>query len=176
MTLLVAASPCALALGTPSAILAGIAQAARNGVLIKGGAHLENLGRLKAIAFDKTGTITQGQPEMTDLIPLGSLSAERVLALAAAVESRSAHPLAQAVLRAAQAQQLEIPARRRRFSRHRARHPGPGRRAAGQGRQRPPVRSRRGRPARTAPSGRPKPWKTRARPSCSSPWTALPPA
>ena len=109
MTLLVAASPCALALGTPSAILAGIAQAARNGVLIKGGAHLENLGRLKAIAFDKTGTITQGQPEMTDLIPLGSLSAGRVLALAAAVESRSAHPLAQAVVRAAQTQHLDIP-------------------------------------------------------------------
>ncbi len=110
MTLLVAASPCALALGTPSAILAGIAQAARNGVLIKGGAHLENLGRLKAIAFDKTGTITQGQPELTDLIPLGSLSASEVLALTAAVESRSAHPLAQAVLRAAHSQQLEIPA------------------------------------------------------------------
>ena len=109
MTLLVAASPCALALGTPSAILAGIAQAARNGVLIKGGAHLENLGRLKAIAFDKTGTITQGQPELTDLIPLGELSAAEVLALASAVESRSAHPLAQAVLRAAQAQKLVIP-------------------------------------------------------------------
>jgi Cd2+/Zn2+-exporting ATPase len=110
MTLLVAASPCALALGTPSAILAGIAQAARNGVLIKGGAHLENLGRLKAIAFDKTGTITQGQPELTDLVPLGELSAPAVLALVAAVESRSAHPLAQAILRAARAQKLEIPA------------------------------------------------------------------
>ena len=58
MTLLVAASPCALALGTPASILAGIAQAARNDVLVKGGAHLENLGRLKAMAFDKTGTIT----------------------------------------------------------------------------------------------------------------------
>jgi Cd2+/Zn2+-exporting ATPase len=65
MTLLVAASPCALALGTPSAILAGVAQAARNGVLVKGGAHLENLGRLKAIAFDKTGTVTHGRPEVT---------------------------------------------------------------------------------------------------------------
>ena len=109
MTLLVAASPCALALGTPSAILAGVAQAARNGVLVKGGAHLENLGRLRAIAFDKTGTITQGKPEMTDLITLGALDAGEVLRLAAAVESRSAHPLAQAVVRAAKARRLNIP-------------------------------------------------------------------
>jgi len=108
MTLLVAASPCALALGAPSAILAGIAQAARHGVLVKGGAHLENLGRLKAIAFDKTGTITKGKPEMTDLISLADLSAEDVLRLAAAVESRSAHPLARAILRAAQERGLVI--------------------------------------------------------------------
>lgn len=104
MTLLVAASPCALALGTPSAILAGVAQAARNGVLVKGGAHLENLGRLKAIAFDKTGTVTHGRPEVTDIIPLDSLSNEELLSLAAGAESRSAHPLAQAVVRAAQTQ------------------------------------------------------------------------
>jgi Zn2+/Cd2+-exporting ATPase len=109
MTLLVAASPCALALGTPSAILAGIAQAARHGVLIKGGVHLENLGRIQAIAFDKTGTITQGKPEMTDLISLGAISGEEILRLAAAVESRSAHPLAQAVVRAAREQGLELP-------------------------------------------------------------------
>lgn len=103
MTLLVAASPCALALGTPATILAGVAQAARNGVLVKGGAHLENLGRLKAIAFDKTGTITHGQPEVTDILVFGRNKAD-VLSLAAGAESRSAHPLAQAVLRAAQAQ------------------------------------------------------------------------
>jgi len=109
MTLLVAASPCALALGTPSAILAAIAQSARHGVLIKGGAHLENLGRIKAIAFDKTGTITKGKPELTDLIPLADISADDVLVLAAAVESRSAHPLAQAVVQAAQERNLELP-------------------------------------------------------------------
>ena len=68
MGLLVAATPCALALGTPSAILAGIAQAARHGVLIKGGAHLENLGRIRALAVDKTGTVTVGQPEVTDVL------------------------------------------------------------------------------------------------------------
>lgn len=103
MTLLVAASPCALALGTPASILAGVAQAARNGVLVKGGAHLENLGRLKAIAFDKTGTVTHGRPEVTDIVPLSELS-EELLSLAAGAESRSAHPLAQAVVRAAQTQ------------------------------------------------------------------------
>lgn len=111
MTLLVAASPCALALGTPAAILAGVAQAARNGVLVKGGVHLENLGRLKAIAFDKTGTITHGQPEVTDVIPMGSsVGKDQLLALAAAAESRSGHPLAQAVVRAAQLQGLALPA------------------------------------------------------------------
>jgi Cd2+/Zn2+-exporting ATPase len=109
MTLLVAASPCALALGTPASILAGIAQAARNGVLIKGGVHLENLGRLKAIAFDKTGTITHGQPEVTDVIALGSMNEAELLALAGALENRSGHPLAQAVVRAAQAKSLQLP-------------------------------------------------------------------
>ncbi len=111
MTLLVAASPCALALGTPAAILAGIAQAARNGVLVKGSAHLENLGRIKAIAFDKTGTITHGKAEVTDIEALDSkVQPEGLLALAAAIESRSGHPLAQAVVRAAQAQNLQLPA------------------------------------------------------------------
>ena len=110
MTLLVAASPCALALGTPATILAGIAQAARNGVLIKGGVHLENLGRLKAIAFDKTGTITHGEPEVTDVAALGNTNQDKLLALAAAVESRSGHPLAKAVVRAAQAKGLALPA------------------------------------------------------------------
>lgn len=104
MTLLVAASPCALALGTPATILAGVAQAARNGVLVKGGAHLENLGRLKAIAFDKTGTVTHGKPEVTDIVvfPASEWKEVDLLSLAAGAESRSGHPLAQAVVRAAQ--------------------------------------------------------------------------
>lgn len=109
MMLLVAASPCALAIGTPAAVLAGIAQAARNGVLIKGGVHLENLGRLKAIAFDKTGTITSGVFNVTDVIPLNGTSADDLLSLAAAVESQSNHPLAQAVVRAAQQKNLPLP-------------------------------------------------------------------
>jgi Cd2+/Zn2+-exporting ATPase len=108
MTLLVAASPCALALGTPAAVLAGVAQAARNGVLVKGGAHLENLGRLNAIAFDKTGTLTHGQPEVTQVIAFEG-DESQILSLAAALESRSAHPLAQAVVRAAQSRGLSTP-------------------------------------------------------------------
>jgi Zn2+/Cd2+-exporting ATPase len=110
MTLLVAASPCALALGTPATILAGVAQAARNGVLIKGGVHLETLGRLKAIAFDKTGTITHGQPEVTDVRVFDAqINQDDFLALAAGMENRSGHPLAQAVVRAAQAKGLSLP-------------------------------------------------------------------
>ncbi|MHB8778969.1 MAG: heavy metal translocating P-type ATPase [Anaerolineales bacterium] len=106
MTLLVAASPCALALGTPASVLAGVAQAARNGVLVKGGAHLENLGRLKAIAFDKTGTVTHGKPEVTDIVAFQSSGWKEadLLSIAAGAESRSAHPLAQAIVRAAQTQ------------------------------------------------------------------------
>ena len=109
MTLLVAASPCALALGTPAAVLAGIAQAARHGILVKGGAPLELLGRIRAVAFDKTGTLTWGTPEVVQVHPLapGWTPAE-VLRLAAAAEKASTHPLAQAVVRAAQAQNIPL--------------------------------------------------------------------
>lgn len=109
MALLVAASPCALALGTPAAVLTGIAQAARKGVLIKGGAHLENLGALRALALDKTGTLTIGKPEVTDLVPLGGVATDELLRIAAAVEGRSQHPLAQAVVRRAETDGLALP-------------------------------------------------------------------
>jgi len=105
MAVLVAASPCALAIGTPAAVLSGIARAARGGVLIKGGAHLENLGVLTAIAFDKTGTLTIGKPKVTDVVAISGDEAQ-LLTLAAAVESRSAHPLAQAVVTEAQGRGL----------------------------------------------------------------------
>ncbi|MFN8420077.1 MAG: heavy metal translocating P-type ATPase [Anaerolineae bacterium] len=108
LLLLVAASPCALAIGTPAAVLAGIAQAARNGILIKGGVHLENLGGLKAIAFDKTGTITSGTFSVTDVIPLNGTPADDLLRIAGAVEQQSNHPLAQAVVRAAQQKNLQF--------------------------------------------------------------------
>lgn len=108
MAMLVAATPCALALGTPAAILAGIAQAARHGVLIKGGAHLENLGITKALAFDKTGTLTIGRPEVTDVVNL-DLPIDDLLRITAAVEQKSQHPLADAIVRHATAQGLAWP-------------------------------------------------------------------
>jgi Cd2+/Zn2+-exporting ATPase len=109
MLLLVAASPCALALGTPASVLAGIAQAARNGVLIKGGVHLENLGALKVMAFDKTGTLTEGKFTVTDVLPLNGSQPDELLQVTAAVEQNSNHPLALAIVRAAQQQGLELP-------------------------------------------------------------------
>ncbi|HMO01506.1 MAG TPA: heavy metal translocating P-type ATPase [Oligoflexia bacterium] len=109
MALLVGASPCALALGTPSAVLAGIAQAARNGVLIKGGAYLENLGSLRAFAFDKTGTLTIGQPVITEIAPMNGASEAEVLRIAGAVENRSQHPLAKAVVKKAEQMNIKLP-------------------------------------------------------------------
>ncbi len=106
MAVLVAASPCALAIATPSAVLAAVARAARGGVLIKGGVHLENLRSLSVIAFDKTGTITTGKPSVTDVVVLQGDEAT-LLATAASVESRSGHPLAQAVVRAARQRKLD---------------------------------------------------------------------
>lgn len=98
ISVLIAASPCALAISTPSAVLAGIARAARQGVLIKGGRPLEDLGVLRAIAFDKTGTLTKGQPSLTQAIPFGKYSKEQLLQVAVAVEDLSDHPLAKAIV------------------------------------------------------------------------------
>ncbi len=99
MAVLVAASPCALAIATPSAVLSGVARAARGGVLVKGGAPLENLGSLSAIAFDKTGTLTEGRPRITDIVPAEGVSQEELLRVAVAVEQLSDHPLAEAIAR-----------------------------------------------------------------------------
>ena len=99
MAALVAASPCALAISTPSAVLSGIARAAKGGVLIKGGKPLEDLGTLRALAFDKTGTLTEGKPQLTDLILLNGLSNDEFLSRVIALESSSNHPLAKAVVR-----------------------------------------------------------------------------
>ncbi len=109
MALLVAASPCALALGTPAAVLTGIAKAARHGVLIKGGVHLENLALIRALAVDKTGTLTTGRPEVTDIVAIDS-GADELLAIAGAVERQSQHPLAEAIVRKAAAAGLDLPA------------------------------------------------------------------
>jgi Cd2+/Zn2+-exporting ATPase len=109
MALLVASSPCALALGTPAAVLAGIAQAARNGVLIKGGAHLEHLGSVRALALDKTGTLTEGKPRVTRALPFEGVTEEELVRTAAAVEQQSQHPLAEAVVRRAEEMGLALP-------------------------------------------------------------------
>ena len=101
MAVLVAASPCALAIATPSAVLSGVARAARAGVLVKGGAHLESLGLVRAIAFDKTGTLTEGKPRLTDVITVDGASEEELLAVAVAVEKQSDHPLASAIVEGA---------------------------------------------------------------------------
>lgn len=99
MAVLVAASPCALAIATPSAVLSGVARAAKSGVLIKGGRPLEDLGVLTALAFDKTGTLTEGKPKLTEVIALGDVNEEELLKIAVAVENLSDHPLAKAVVR-----------------------------------------------------------------------------
>jgi Zn2+/Cd2+-exporting ATPase len=112
LALLVIACPCALVISTPVTIISAITAAARRGVLIKGGAHLEMLGQVKALAFDKTGTLTRGQPVVTQFravdCPTGTtcVLCDDLLALASAVERRSTHPLAQAVVNAAEARDL----------------------------------------------------------------------
>ncbi|OKP28165.1 zinc/cadmium/mercury/lead-transporting ATPase [Serratia fonticola] len=103
LTLLLIGCPCALVISTPAAITSGLAAATRRGALIKGGAALEQLGQVQTIAFDKTGTLTEGKPTVTDVLPADGLSEQQLLAIAAAVEAGSHHPLAQAIVnRAAQ--------------------------------------------------------------------------
>ncbi|MBP7703713.1 MAG: heavy metal translocating P-type ATPase [Caulobacter sp.] len=99
MAVLVAASPCALAISVPSAVLSGVARAGRGGVLVKGGGPLENLGTLTALAFDKTGTLTEGKPRLIDVVPSIGVEEADLLAVAVAVEALSDHPLAAAVVR-----------------------------------------------------------------------------
>ena len=98
MAVLVAASPCALAIATPSAVLSGVARAARSGVLVKGGSHLESLGLVRAIAFDKTGTLTEGRPVLTNVVAAEGVSETELLRHAVAIERRSDHPLASSIV------------------------------------------------------------------------------
>ena len=108
LTLLLIGCPCALVISTPAAITSGLAAAARRGALIKGGAALEQLSQVQQVAFDKTGTLTVGKPQVTGVYPQ-DIGEDELLALAAAVEQGSTHPLAQAIVREAQSRGLAIP-------------------------------------------------------------------
>jgi Cd2+/Zn2+-exporting ATPase len=121
MTLLVVASPCALVIATPATVLSAIANAARNGVLFKGGRFIEALARVRTVAFDKTGTLTRGRFEVTDVLGLDGVSERDVLAWAAGAERRSQHPIALAVVRAAEARGVPVTA-----ASHLTSHPGKG--------------------------------------------------
>jgi len=123
LTLLVISCPCALVVSTPVAIVSAIARAARDGVLVKGGAFLERAARIGVLAFDKTGTLTEGRPAVAETIALADVPVERVAALAAAAEAHSNHPLAAAVVAAAPAAKGVI--------RGVVETPGPGRVRAG---------------------------------------------
>nr|WP_218827566.1 heavy metal translocating P-type ATPase [Rubricoccus marinus] len=109
MTLMVAASPCALIISTPAAVLSAIAAAARRGVLFKGGAYVEAAGTVRAVVFDKTGTLTTGQHRLTDVVACEGERADEVLALAASVQASSEHHLGAATVTAAREHRLDVP-------------------------------------------------------------------
>ncbi|RUM92160.1 MAG: cadmium-translocating P-type ATPase [Thiomicrospira sp.] len=105
--LLVAAAPCALVISLPIAMASGISGSAKRGILIKGGAHLENLGTIKTIAMDKTGTLTHGKPNVTNVIALQD-NENNVISIASGLEQYSSHPLAQAIIKYAKQKQISI--------------------------------------------------------------------
>ncbi len=109
LTLLLIGCPCALVISTPAAITSGLAAAARQGALIKGGAALERLSSLRMMAFDKTGTLTVGKPQLSGIVRFGTASETEMLALSAAVEQGATHPLATVIVAAAAARNLTIP-------------------------------------------------------------------
>ena len=108
LTLLVIACPCALVISTPVSVVSAVTSAARNGVLIKGGESLERMGEVQVMAFDKSGTLTHGRADLAEVVPLGQLSADNALAIAAAAETRSEHPLGRAIVRAARERGLSF--------------------------------------------------------------------
>lgn len=109
ITLLVVLSPCALVISTPAATLSALANAARNSILVKGGRAMDTLGTVSTVAFDKTGTLTIGKPMLTDVVTFNQTDAEWLLQQTAAVEVMSEHPIASAVVQAAERQQMTLP-------------------------------------------------------------------
>jgi Cd2+/Zn2+-exporting ATPase len=109
LAMLVVACPCALVISTPVSLVSGLAGAARGGVLVKGGAHLEHAGAATTVCFDKTGTLTEGRPAVTDVVALGDMMPDEILRLALGVERHSEHPLARAVLEAGDARGIVVP-------------------------------------------------------------------
>lgn len=108
LVVLVVSCSCGLVLSVPVSVVTAIGRAAKMGVLIKGGVYLEAAAKVDVLVVDKTGTLTMGKPEVTDILPLGSMSREKLLSLAAAIEKRSEHPLADAVLRKAARDGAEV--------------------------------------------------------------------
>ena len=108
ITILVIACPCALVISTPISIYAAIGNASARGALIKGGKYIEAIGRIKAVAMDKTRTLTYGKPKVTDVIPFGDATREHLLACAAGIERYSEHPLASAIVAAANAENIDL--------------------------------------------------------------------
>jgi Cu+-exporting ATPase len=110
ITVVIIACPCVLGLATPMSIMVGVGRGAKSGVLIKEAAALEVLGKVNTLVFDKTGTLTEGKPSVTEVLAVDGVDPHELLRLAAAVEMLSEHPLAKAVVRAAYARELQVPA------------------------------------------------------------------
>lgn len=108
LVVLVVSCSCSLVLSVPIAIVAGVGNAAKNGVLVKGGIHMETAGKVQVVAFDKTGTLTTGKPTVTDVVALGSISDKKLLKIAGTLEVRSEHPLADAILKLISEKGLEL--------------------------------------------------------------------
>ncbi len=108
LVLLVISCPCALAISTPVSMVSALTSAAKNGVLIKGGSYIEEIKNAKVIVFDKTGTLTRGKPDVIDVIALNKYSDEKLLQIAASLEAKSKHPIAEAVVRSAEERGIEL--------------------------------------------------------------------
>jgi len=108
VAVMIIACPCALGLATPTAVMVGTGKGAENGILIKGGESLETAHKLDTIVFDKTGTLTKGEPEVTDIVAINGFSEREILEYAASAEKNSEHPPAEAILKSAKGQEMDL--------------------------------------------------------------------